>query len=68
MTHEGHSYGAQSPAEVEQIGKQAAAAMRAIAAQLTESGLPPSVVSMGSTPTIHIVGKETGVTEIRPGN
>jgi D-serine deaminase-like pyridoxal phosphate-dependent protein len=68
MTHEGHSYGAQSPAEVEQIGRQAAATMRTIAAQLTDAGFPPSVVSMGSTPTAHIVGKEAGVTEIRPGN
>lgn len=68
MTHEGHSYGAQSPAEVEQIGKQAAAAMRAIATHLKAVGLEPAIVSMGSTPTAHIVGKEAGVTEIRPGN
>lgn len=68
MTHEGHAYGAKSPAEVEQIGRQAAATMRDIAAQLTEAGFPPAVVSMGSTPTHQIVAKEAGVTEIRPGN
>ncbi len=68
LTHAGHAYGAGSPAELREIGRAEGAILAAAAGALREAGIPCSVVSVGSTPTVRDAGRVAGVTEVRPGN
>ncbi len=68
FTHAGHAYGASSPSQVDEIGRQEGEIMADLARILIKEGIPVEVVSVGSTPTVKISGKINGVTEIRPGN
>ena len=67
LTHAGHSYGASTPEQVREIGRQEAECLLQSA-----EGLPASIsaggISVGSTPTVRVSGAVRGVTEIRPGN
>lgn len=68
FTHAGHSYGATSYEQIEQIGLQEANAVIESANACEAASIPIPVRSVGSTPTYRIAGKVKGITEIRPGN
>jgi D-serine deaminase-like pyridoxal phosphate-dependent protein len=68
LTHAGHSYGAQSPAEIERIAEDERVAVVHAATRLREAGFACPIVSVGSTPTALFAKDLTGVTEMRPGN
>ncbi len=68
LTHAGHAYGAATSEEVAAIGRAEGETMAATAEVLRAAGLPCSVVSVGSTPTVPHSAGIPGVTEIRPGN
>lgn len=67
MTHEGHAYGATSPAELRTISAAAGAAMVETAVAMRAAGLECPVVSVGSTPSARAIVGVPGLTEIRPG-
>merc|ERR1711920_14645 len=68
-THEGHSYGAKTVAEVVQIGEKGRDAVVAYAKSLRVAGLTVDMVGVGSTPTCSNPPTHLdGVTEIHPGN
>ncbi len=68
LTHAGHAYAANSPKEVEKIGRQEGERLVELARFLERAGHRVETVSVGSTPTAKIAGLVQGVTEIRPGN
>ncbi|NPV42567.1 MAG: D-TA family PLP-dependent enzyme [Firmicutes bacterium] len=68
FTHAGNAYGAQNRDQVRQIGEEEGRVMARLADELNRHGINVEVVSVGSTPTAKISGKEKRVTEIRPGN
>ncbi len=67
-THAGHIYGTANREEQQRIGLEEGRLMVQTAELLRANGIPVSVVSVGSTPSVTISGKVKGVTEIRPGN
>jgi D-serine deaminase-like pyridoxal phosphate-dependent protein len=69
LTHAGHAYNASSPDEIAEITQNEQQVMVDFTAKLRDVGLPPEVVSIGSTPTVMTTNKfMKGITEIRPGN
>lgn len=68
LTHAGHSYHAQTSAELLQIARQERDLMKDLAGELRGRGLPVPIVSIGSTPTLSAVDHLEGVTEFRCGN
>jgi D-serine deaminase-like pyridoxal phosphate-dependent protein len=67
MEFGGHAYSACSEEERRTMGHAEAQRLTEIAHRLTTAGLPPPVVSTGSTPSMPFVGEVSGVTEVRPG-
>ena len=68
LTHAGHSYHARSKDELLAIARHERDVMIEYADALRADGVPPPVVSIGSTPTITHVDHLAGVDEARPGN
>jgi len=68
LTHAGHSYGANSVAEIERIAEEERVAVVTAATRLRAAGFACPTVSVGSTPTALFAKDLTGVTEMRPGN
>jgi D-serine deaminase-like pyridoxal phosphate-dependent protein len=67
MEFGGHAYGACSEEERRTIGHDEGARLAGMAKRLADIGLPPPVVSTGSTPSMPFVAEVAGVTEVRPG-
>src|SRR5262249_35829131 len=65
LSHAGHGYGANSDAEARSVASEEAALLRNLGAA---SGVACDELSVGATPTVRYSVKETGLTEIRPGN
>lgn len=68
FTHAGNAYAAPDRATIERIAVGEAAAVRDAAAAIRAHGSDVRVLSVGSTPTVELVAREPGITEIRPGN
>src|SRR5579863_4540957 len=68
LSHAGHSYLAQSQAEIEAIVTHEIDVLTRIATALRDGGTPVLETSVGSTPTARFIGRQPGVTEMRPGN
>jgi len=68
LSHAGHSYLAKSRAEIERIASYEADVLARIASALRDGGTPVAEISVGSTPTARFIGRQPGVTEMRPGN
>jgi D-serine deaminase-like pyridoxal phosphate-dependent protein len=68
LSHAGHSYLAKSHAEIEGIASLEAEVLTRIASALRDGGTPVAEISVGSTPTARFIGRQPGVTEMRPGN
>jgi D-serine deaminase-like pyridoxal phosphate-dependent protein len=67
MTHAGHSYGPQNPADVIPMAAAERDAAVSAAAAIRDAGLPCDIVSIGSTPTVLYADHLRGVTEVRAG-
>jgi D-serine deaminase-like pyridoxal phosphate-dependent protein len=67
MAHAGGSYACRSVETLASAAEQERAMTVACAELLRASGLPCSVVSVGSTPTAHAARDLTGITEVRAG-
>jgi D-serine deaminase-like pyridoxal phosphate-dependent protein len=67
LTHAGGSYSAGNRDMLLQCAEAERAAVVDAAMTLRTAGLPCGVVSMGSTPTAHVVQDLSGVTEVRAG-
>src|SRR5207253_3334984 len=67
MEFGGQAYSARSEEERRATGHAEGARIAMVAARLAEAGLPPTVVSTGSTPSMPFVAETAGVTEVRPG-
>ncbi len=68
LTHAGHSYGARSVNEVQDIARSERDLLGTLADSLRAEGLAVDCVSVGSTPTMRHVDHLAGIDEIRPGN
>lgn len=68
LSHAGHSYGAASAEAIEEIAVREAAILRGLAEQLRAKGTAVDEISVGSTPTSRFISRQSGVTEMRPGN
>lgn len=67
MAHAGHSYGAESVSEIEEIAEAERAGVVRAAERLRGAGHRVDIVSVGSTPTALHAKHLAGVTEMRPG-
>ncbi len=67
FSHEGHTYGAADSEECKALLIESEERMLAFAALMTAMGVPPEVVSIGSTPSMMVGEILKGITEIRPG-
>lgn len=67
MEFGGHAYDACSEEERRAVGRAEASALLDAARLLAKVGLPPAVISTGSTPSMPFVAEVEGVTEVRPG-
>ena len=67
MTHAGASYDCRTRAQFEAIAEQERALTVEAAERLRAAGLSCSIVSVGSTPTLHYARSLQGVTEARAG-
>ncbi len=68
MTYPGHAYKASGPAEIEKIAEEEAQAMLETTGMLEHAAELVRCVSVGSTPTSPYFDRQTGITEVRPGN
>jgi D-serine deaminase-like pyridoxal phosphate-dependent protein len=68
LSHAGHSYLAKSHAEIERIAALEADLLARLASALRDGSTPVAEISVGSTPTARFIGRQPGVTEMRPGN
>jgi D-serine deaminase-like pyridoxal phosphate-dependent protein len=68
MAFAGHAYAASGPEEIGAIAEQEGRAVRDTAAALADKGVQATALSVGTTPTSHMLEREGSVTEIRPGN
>ncbi len=68
LTHAGHAYQAESPAEVLRVHDESLARLRALRDAMAGAGLPPPAISVGDTPTCSLAETFPGADEIRPGN
>jgi D-serine deaminase-like pyridoxal phosphate-dependent protein len=67
LTHAGHAHDASGPLGIERVGRQEAAVMGDIRADLERAGHEVPVVSAGSSLTARYLSAADGITEIRPG-
>jgi D-serine deaminase-like pyridoxal phosphate-dependent protein len=67
MTHAGASYDCRTRAQFEAMAEQERALTVEAAERLRAAGLSCSIVSVGSTPTLHYARSLQGVTEARAG-
>ena len=68
LSHAGHSYLADSPADVEAVARQEIEILRHLTSRAREAGIEVAEISVGATPTARCIGDQHGVTEMRPGN
>ena len=67
LTHAGHSYGVDTPAEIEKIAQQERDSVVVAAKRIRAAGIDVDSVSVGSTPTALYARDLSGVTELRAG-
>ncbi|MDR3470271.1 MAG: alanine racemase [Devosia sp.] len=66
-THEGTTYGATDPVDLERRAIAAGEGMVAVAESIRRAGVPLPIVSMGASASARAVAHVPGVTQIRPG-
>ncbi|MCW2600271.1 MAG: alanine racemase domain protein [Frankiales bacterium] len=67
LTHAGHAHDVPGPRGIAVVARQEATVMGDLRSALEKAGLPPRVVSAGSTLTAPYLCADDGITELRPG-
>ncbi len=68
LSHAGHSYLAESEDEIATIADREISILASLASRVRTRGVPVGEISVGSTPTARFIARQTGATEMRPGN
>jgi len=68
LSHAGQAYHASSEKELSSIAHREAEILTTLRDELTTIGVPIDELSVGATPTLRFSARETGLTELRPGN
>jgi D-serine deaminase-like pyridoxal phosphate-dependent protein len=68
LSHAGHGYHAASEDELAAVARQEAETLVALKTKVARAGIPLDEISVGATPTLRFSAKQTGITELRPGN
>ena len=68
LSHAGHAYHAASEEVLRAIARREAETLAALRAQAAASGIALDEISVGATPTLRFSARQSGVTELRPGN
>jgi len=68
LSHAGHGYHAQSDADLEQIAADEIGTLLRIKSGAGRAGVALDEISVGATPTLRFSARQTGITELRPGN
>ena len=67
LTHGGHSYGARSEEDIQQIAEEERGSLLEARERLTEAGIDTPMLSSGSTPTAMLGNNFEDLSEVRPG-
>jgi D-serine deaminase-like pyridoxal phosphate-dependent protein len=68
LTHSGHTYHAQSVAEIQEIHRDGLKKLLALKGKLAQAGISSCPISIGDTPSASVATSFAGADEIRPGN
>jgi D-serine deaminase-like pyridoxal phosphate-dependent protein len=68
LSHAGHGYHAASEAELESVARREAELLIGLRDEATKAGVAIDEISVGATPTLRFSARQTGLTELRPGN
>jgi D-serine deaminase-like pyridoxal phosphate-dependent protein len=68
LSHAGHGYHAASVTELESVARREAETLVALRDEAASSGIAIEEISVGATPTLRFSARQTGLTELRPGN
>jgi D-serine deaminase-like pyridoxal phosphate-dependent protein len=68
LSHAGHGYSAASEDELASIAHDEAATLTALRERAAASGIAFDEISVGATPTLRFSARQSGLTELRPGN
>jgi len=68
LSHAGQGYQAASEEELASVAAQEAATLNRVAGEARAAGVELEEISVGATPTLRYSLKQTGLTELRPGN
>ena len=68
LSHAGHGYQAASEDELCAVARREAEILIELRDKAAASGIPLEEVSVGATPTLRFSVRQTGLTELRPGN
>jgi D-serine deaminase-like pyridoxal phosphate-dependent protein len=68
LSHAGHGYHAASEAELESVARREAELLMGLRDDATKAGVAIEEISVGATPTLRFSARQTGLTELRPGN
>jgi D-serine deaminase-like pyridoxal phosphate-dependent protein len=68
LSHAGHGYHASSEQELETIACREASLLTALRNQAAHAGINLGELSVGATPTFRYSLRQTGLSEVRPGN
>lgn len=68
LSHAEHAYTAASLVEIEEIALREIATLTGLASRCRDAGVEIAEVSVGATPTARFITRQTGATEMRPGN
>jgi D-serine deaminase-like pyridoxal phosphate-dependent protein len=68
LSHAGHGYTSASAADLEAVAWSEIETMTSLAWRAREAGVEIAEISVGATPTARFITRQTGATEMRPGN
>jgi D-serine deaminase-like pyridoxal phosphate-dependent protein len=68
LSHAGHAYHAASEEALDAIAAEEAATLTRLRDRAAAAGIALDEISVGATPTLRFSARQTGVTELRPGN
>jgi len=68
LSHAGHAYHAASDEELCAIAQQEAETLTRLRDAASRSGIPLDELSVGATPSLRFSVRQSGLTELRPGN
>jgi D-serine deaminase-like pyridoxal phosphate-dependent protein len=68
LSHAGHGYLAASAADLEAVSWREIETLTSLARRAREAGVEIAELSVGATPTARFIARQTGATEMRPGN